>query len=82
MWEDIDIYGKWLSTIIIFNKIKQSGMKVSDLGSGDSPIPHIISDQGYDVDAIDRVIINILKSINKEQNYQYIEYYKDPNADW
>ena len=53
MWEDIDIYGKWLSTIIIFNKIKQSGMKVCDLGSGDSPIPHIISDQGYEVDAID-----------------------------
>ena len=53
-----DCYVKWASILMMFDKIKTTNMKVVDLGTGEGPLPHIISEQGYDVTGVDNMRIN------------------------
>jgi SAM-dependent methyltransferase len=52
-WGNVDAFIKWGVSMVMFDKIKQPGMKVVDLGAGDGPVAHMISDQGYDVVGVD-----------------------------
>ena len=58
LYETPDCYTKWASILMMFDKIKKDGMKVVDLGTGEGPLPHIISDQGYDVTGVDNMRVN------------------------
>ena len=44
---------KWAGSIIIFDKLAKKGMRVVDLGAGDGPVAHMISNRGYDVVGVD-----------------------------
>ena len=52
-WGNIDATVKWVTSMVMFDKIKQRGMKVIDLGAGDGPVVHMVSDRGYDVVGVD-----------------------------
>ena len=57
-WDNVDAFVKWSASVIIFDQIKdllypQPGIKIVDLGSGDGPVPHMVSDRGYNVVAVD-----------------------------
>jgi SAM-dependent methyltransferase len=58
LWYKHDSLCKWTSHLMMFDEIKREGMKVVDLGVGDSPIPHIISNSGYDVVGVDLYRVN------------------------
>jgi len=53
LWDKPDSLCKWTSHLMMFDLIKKEGMKIIDLGVGDSPVPHIISNQGFDVIGVD-----------------------------
>jgi SAM-dependent methyltransferase len=53
-----DCYTKWASILMMFDEIKSDGMKVVDLGTGEGPLPHIISEQGYDVVGVDNMRVD------------------------
>ena len=49
-WDNVDAFVKWSATVIVFDQIKdllypQPGLKIVDLGSGDGPVPHMVSDR-------------------------------------
>ena len=52
-WRNGDATIKWAGSAIIFDKLARKGMKVVDLGAGDGPVAHMISDRGYDVVGVD-----------------------------
>jgi len=52
-WQKEDAFYKWCACLHMFNRVAKPGIKVVDLGAGDGPICHIISDQGYDVVGVD-----------------------------
>ena len=58
LYETPDCYTKWASILMMFDKIKKDGMKVVDLGTGEGPLPHVISDQGYDVTGVDNMRVD------------------------
>ena len=58
LYETPDCYTKWASILMMFDKIKKDGMKIVDLGTGEGPLPHVISDQGYDVTGVDNMRID------------------------
>ena len=52
-WRNGDATIKWTGSEIIFDKFAKEGMKVVDLGAGDGPVAHMISNKGYDVVGVD-----------------------------
>ena len=60
-WRNDDATIKWTGSEIIFDKISygksqdfiKEGVKVVDLGAGDGPVAHMISNKGYDVVGVD-----------------------------
>ena len=52
-WRNDDATIKWSGSEIIFDKLAKEGMKVVDLGAGDGPVAHMISNKGYDVVGVD-----------------------------
>ena len=52
-WRNDDATIKWTGSDIIFDKLAKEGMKVVDLGAGDGPVAHMISNKGYDVVGVD-----------------------------
>ena len=60
-WRNDDATVKWTGSAIIFDKISygksqdfiKEGVKVVDLGAGDGPVAHMISNKGYDVVGVD-----------------------------
>ena len=52
-WGNDDATIKWAGSMIIFDKLAKKGMRVVDLGAGDGPVAHMISDKGYDVVGVD-----------------------------
>ena len=52
-WRNDDATIKWVGSMIIFDKLAKKGMRVVDLGAGDGPVAHMISDRGYDVVGVD-----------------------------
>ena len=52
-WRNNDATVKWTGSEIIFDKLAKEGMKVVDLGAGDGPVAHMISNKGYDVVGVD-----------------------------
>jgi len=52
-WRNGDATIKWTGSEIIFDKLAKEGMKVVDLGAGDGPVAHMISNKGYDVVGVD-----------------------------
>ena len=52
-WRNDDATIKWTGSEIIFDKLAKEGMKVVDLGAGDGPVAHMISNNGYDVVGVD-----------------------------
>ena len=52
-WRNDDATIKWTGSEIIFDKLAKEGMKVVDLGAGDGPVAHMISNKGYDVVGVD-----------------------------
>lgn len=53
LWGKDDAILKWLSVINEFTNLNKDKLKVVDLGSGSGCVPHIISNLGNDVTAID-----------------------------
>ena len=58
LYDTPDCYTKWASILMMFDEIKTDGMKIVDLGTGEGPLPHVISDQGYDVTGVDNMRVN------------------------
>lgn len=58
LWVKHDSLCKWSSHLMMFDQVKKPGFKVVDLGVGDSPVPHIISNSGYDVVGVDLYRVN------------------------
>ena len=52
-WRNNDATVKWTGSEIIFHKLAKEGMKVVDMGAGDGPVAHMISNKGYDVVGVD-----------------------------
>ena len=52
-WSNVDAFIKWGVSMEMFDKIKEPGMKVVDLGAGDGPVAHMVSNMGYDVVGVD-----------------------------
>ena len=52
-WRNDDATIKWTGSEIRVDKLGKEGMKVVDLGAGDGPVAHMISNQGYDVVGVD-----------------------------
>ena len=52
-WGNDDATIKWVGSALIFDKLARKGMKVVDLGAGDGPVAHMISNKGYDVVGVD-----------------------------
>ena len=53
-----DCYAKWASILMSFDSIKKDKMNIIDLGSGQGPVPHIISSQGHSVIGVDNMRVN------------------------
>ena len=58
LYDTPDCYTKWASILMMFDQIKTDKMKVVDLGTGEGPLPHIISDQGHDVTGVDNMRVD------------------------
>mgnify|MGYP003111945739 CR=1 FL=1 len=58
LYDTPDCYTKWASILMMFDEIKSDSMKVVDLGTGEGPLPHIISDQGHDVTGVDNMRVD------------------------
>ena len=52
-WGNDDATIKWVGAVLIFDKLARKGMRVVDLGAGDGPVAHMISNRGYDVVGVD-----------------------------
>ncbi len=58
LWYKEDCYVKWASCLMMFDEVKSSSCKVVDLGVGDGPVAHVISNQGFDVVGVDLSRVN------------------------
>ena len=58
LYDTPDCYTKWASILMMFDQIKTDKMKVVDLGTGEGPLPHVISDQGHDVTGVDNMRVD------------------------
>jgi len=55
LYDTPDCYTKWASILMMFDKIKTDKMSVVDLGTGEGPLPHVISEQGHNVTGVDNM---------------------------
>ena len=58
LYDTPDCYTKWASILMMFDKIKTDKMSVVDLGTGEGPLPHVISEQGHNVTGVDKSVIS------------------------
>ena len=85
LWNKPDSLCKWTSHLMMFDMIKKSNIKIIDLGVGDSPIPHIISNSGYDVIGVDLYRVNhpyqsLVVMVLKDA-MEYLRDYEDNSVD-
>lgn len=55
LYDTPDCYTKWASILMMFDEIKTDKMSVVDLGTGEGPLPHVISEQGHNVTGVDNM---------------------------
>ena len=58
LWNKLDCFCKWGSLLMMFDEIEQPDMRVVDLGVGEGPVPHVISNKGHDVSGVDNMRID------------------------
>lgn len=85
LWNKDDCYAKWAYCLMMFDKVKKSKVKVVDLGVGDGPVAHVISNQGYDVTGVDLTRVNhpfqsLVVMVLKDA-VEFLKDYKDKTVD-
>ena len=84
-WRNDDATIKWTGSEIIFDKLGKEGMKVVDLGAGDGPVAHMISNKGYDVVGVDVKIwpfgYQSLAVMVTKDSIEFVREYEDNSVD-
>ena len=84
-WRNDDATIKWSGFEIIFDKLAKEGMKVVDLGAGDGPVAHMISNKGYDVVGVDVKIwpfgYQSLAVMVTKDAIEFVKEYEDNSVD-
>ena len=84
-WRNNDATVKWTGSEIIFDKLAKEGMKVVDLGAGDGPVAHMISNKGYDVVGVDVKIwpfgYQSLAVMVTKDAIEFVKEYEDNSVD-
>ena len=84
-WRNDDATIKWTGSEIIFDKLAKEGMKVVDLGAGDGPVAHMISNKGYDVIGVDVKIwpfgYQSLAVMVTKDAIEFVKEYEDNSVD-
>ena len=92
-WRNDDATVKWTGSAIIFDKISygksqdfiKEGVKVVDLGAGDGPVAHMISNKGYDVVGVDVKIwpfgYQSLAVMVTKDAIEFVKEYEDNSVD-
>ena len=84
-WRNDDATIKWTGSEIIFDKLAREGMKVVDLGAGDGPVAHMISNKGYDVVGVDVKIwpfgYQSLAVMVTKDAIEFVKEYEDNSVD-
>ena len=84
-WRNGDATIKWTGSEIIFDKFAKEGMKVVDLGAGDGPVAHMISNKGYDVVGVDVKIwpfgYQSLAVMVTKDAIEFVKEYEDNSVD-
>ena len=84
-WRNDDATIKWTGSEIIFDKLAREGMKVVDLGAGDGPVAHMISNKGYDVGGVDVKIwpfgYQSLAVMVTKDAIEFVKEYEDNSVD-
>ena len=84
-WRNDDATIKWTGSEIIFDKLAKEGMKVVDLGAGDGPVAHMISNKGYDVVGVDVKIwpfgYQSLAVMVTKDAIEFVKEYEDNSVD-
>ena len=84
-WRNDDATIKWSGSEIIFDKLAKEGMKVVDLGAGDGPVAHMISNKGYDVVGVDVKIwpfgYQSLAVMVTKDAIEFVKEYEDNSVD-
>ena len=84
-WRNDDATIKWAGSEIIFDKLAKDGMKVVDLGAGDGPVAHMISNKGYDVVGVDVKIwpfgYQSLAVMVTKDAIEFVKEYEDNSVD-
>ena len=84
-WRNDDATIKWTGSEIIFDKLGKEGMKVVDLGAGDGPVAHMISNKGYDVVGVDVKIwpfgYQSLAVMVTKDAIEFVKEYEDNSVD-
>ena len=84
-WRNDDATIKWTGSEIIFDKLGKEGMKVVDLGAGDGPVAHMISNKGYDVVGVDVKIwpfgYQSLAVMVTKDDIEFVKEYEDNSVD-
>ena len=84
-WRHGDATIKWVGSEIIFDKLAKEGMKVVDLGAGDGPVAHMISNKGYDVVGVDVKIwpfgYQSLAVMVTKDAIEFVKEYEDNSVD-
>ena len=55
LWREKDCFCKWGGLMMMFEDIETKKMRVVDLGTGEGPLPHMISARGHDVTGVDNM---------------------------
>ena len=85
LWYKEDCYAKWASCLMMFDEVKRPAIRVVDLGVGDGPVAHAISNQGFDVVGVDlsrvdhpyqSLVVMILKDA-----IEFLKDYEDESVD-
>ena len=84
-WRNDDATIKSTGSEIIFDKLGKEGMKVVDLGAGDGPVAHMISNKGYDVVGVDVKIwpfgYQSLAVMVTKDAIEFVKEYEDNSVD-
>ena len=84
-WSNDDATIKWAGSEIIFDKLGRDGMRVVDLGAGDGPVAHMISNKGYDVVGVDVKIwpfgYQSLAVMVTKDAIEFVKEYEDNSVD-
>ena len=84
-WGNDDATIKWVGSALIFDKLARKGMRVVDLGAGDGPVAHMISNKGYDVVGVDVKIwpfgYQSLAVMVTKDAIEFVKEYEDNSVD-